>query len=648
MTDVAHRISFCALVLAFGIVNPFTTRATILDGAPWLELFNAGHEIPIPALTQLRSEALENMEFGFTDLLARSALSWEADGTVIERITLIRRFFDADGIDRAGEITIFAMPSHESIRIGSAYTVTPDGVRIDLDKRSIQVTDDVEPRIFSGRKKVVLPFPGLTTGATSVLSYTTRFRATDWPMPWARSFQLQLSHPIERMEIVAKSLPARMTWRSSDTDLSCTTSGRDLHCKKTEIAPLPPDIDLTMALEQIPTVSIGERLSWQEVSDRVGRVVQRQIDKGVPTGTLEKIIRTADSGDAQWEAMFRFVADDVRYLGLEHGNSAVVPHAPASTLEKRYGDCKDKVTLLVALAREAGLKAYPVLVATDRFESNPLILPSSIYFNHMIVCFEPNPNAVRCGDPTLSNTASADTALTFAGQLALPLTATRDAEPIILPTFDRSWSVGIETQTKIGCDGGVSRHTERHLAGLAKLYFKASYDGIEPSMRNRFIVNETKRVANSSALPRVELSDFRERRGPITIADWTEIPSVSNLPTEYDHVEQDPWLVNYASTFRAQNQTYPIWNPGVEIRSIHRFEFCEELEIRYTGPALDLVTDFGTLRREYEKGSNRLVVDSTFNMPSGAIEADQFDKLNHFLNESLAQTLIWFELRRDR
>jgi transglutaminase-like putative cysteine protease len=42
----------------------------------------------------------------------------------------------------------------------------------------------------------------------------------------------------------------------------------------------------------------------------------------------------------------------VRYTGVEFGEAAIVPRKPSETLERRFGDCKDKAPLLVAMLRE--------------------------------------------------------------------------------------------------------------------------------------------------------------------------------------------------------------------------------------------------------------------------------------------------------
>jgi hypothetical protein len=56
-------------------------------------------------------------------------------------------------------------------------------------------------------------------------------------------------------------------------------------------------------------------------------------------------------------AIVDYLDREVRYTGIEFGEAAIVPHDPAETLAKKYGDCKDKATLLVAMLRAAGIPA---------------------------------------------------------------------------------------------------------------------------------------------------------------------------------------------------------------------------------------------------------------------------------------------------
>ena len=75
----------------------------------------------------------------------------------------------------------------------------------------------------------------------------------------------------------------------------------------------------------------------------------------------------------------------VRYefVGLDDGNYR--PAAAAETWARRYGDCKGKTVLLLALLRELGVEAEPVLVSTGLGDGMEERLPQLAYFDHVLV-----------------------------------------------------------------------------------------------------------------------------------------------------------------------------------------------------------------------------------------------------------------------
>lgn len=79
-----------------------------------------------------------------------------------------------------------------------------------------------------------------------------------------------------------------------------------------------------------------------------------------------------------------YVQDQIRYLGLEMGVNSHQPSKAEDTLERRYGDCKDKVVLFIALLKGMDIDAYPVLVDTDEGLDLPLQPVSINAFNHVI------------------------------------------------------------------------------------------------------------------------------------------------------------------------------------------------------------------------------------------------------------------------
>jgi hypothetical protein len=109
-----------------------------------------------------------------------------------------------------------------------------------------------------------------------------------------------------------------------------------------------------------------------------------------PTPEISEKVRQLTAGkstfDGKLRALASFVQTNVRYVAIEIGIGGFQPHSASDTFHARYGDCKDKATLLISMLHEAGIEADYVLIHTERGIVDPA-LPSSL-FNHAIVAVE--------------------------------------------------------------------------------------------------------------------------------------------------------------------------------------------------------------------------------------------------------------------
>lgn len=107
-----------------------------------------------------------------------------------------------------------------------------------------------------------------------------------------------------------------------------------------------------------------------------------------PPENIIKLVREwgeiYESQEEQILAAIRLVSDDIYYLSIpdEQKEHYLTPYTPNETLEKHYGDCKDKTCLLIALLKLLDVEAYPVLVNSQKTYKDEL--PNN-YFNHVIV-----------------------------------------------------------------------------------------------------------------------------------------------------------------------------------------------------------------------------------------------------------------------
>ncbi len=110
-----------------------------------------------------------------------------------------------------------------------------------------------------------------------------------------------------------------------------------------------------------------------------------QLGPGSPLLTEANLIskQTADP-KARAASILQLVQGKVRYLAHAEAEGGYIPQNADDTWRLRYGDCKAKTVLLLALLHQLGLNAEPVLVNTAGGDALASHLPA-LLFDHVIV-----------------------------------------------------------------------------------------------------------------------------------------------------------------------------------------------------------------------------------------------------------------------
>ncbi len=152
------------------------------------------------------------------------------------------------------------------------------------------------------------------------------------------------------------------------------------------------------------------------------------------------------------QAALVLVQDRIRYVALAMGTGGLVPADAATTWSRRFGDCKGKTVLLIAMLRALGVTADAVAVSTALGDGLDARLPRASAFDHVVV------RAVIAGKTYwLDGTRSGDTSLERLAvpdfRWGLPLVAGDATLVRILPKpFERPQS---EVTIRIDARGGL-------------------------------------------------------------------------------------------------------------------------------------------------------------------------------------------------
>ena len=87
------------------------------------------------------------------------------------------------------------------------------------------------------------------------------------------------------------------------------------------------------------------------------------------------------------QAIAQFVQHDIRYVSIDLGIGGFQPHPAPDVFSHRYGDCKDKATLMRSMLHEIGVDSYHVVINSRR-GSVTREMPAHNGFNHVITAIK--------------------------------------------------------------------------------------------------------------------------------------------------------------------------------------------------------------------------------------------------------------------
>ncbi len=369
------------------------------------------------------------------------------DGKVIDLLgrgqsfVIIRRETDLDHAMINGELTAVLQP--DGVRVGDL---------IDFAYTSVRRNDVL------GTQSEDL-WSGLGSGRVGQRDYRFMWPA-DKPMHW------RLSDDMPVPDIVTAN---------GETELNLTMKGYT----RPPVPDQAPD-----RYGDLGEVQVSQFDTWPQVSAWMAPYYDR-IAVLAPDSPLKaevaKIRALSDDPKVQAAAALHLVEQQVRYLYVTSNDGGFIPPAPDLTWLRRWGDCKAKTTLLVALLRELGITADPALVDTDDGDNMAARLPALALFDHIIV------RATIAGKVYwLDGTRDFDGTLDQTGvpseEWALPLTkAGETLQPLVVaapqvPMLEHH----IDLDASAGPDAPAPAHLELVIRGRAALKANADWQELTP------------------------------------------------------------------------------------------------------------------------------------------------------------------------
>ena len=144
-----------------------------------------------------------------------------------------------------------------------------------------------------------------------------------------------------------------------------------------------------LAVALVPPAGNGENFqSWRDLGAWYRSLtLDRRVASADIKSKVAELTASQTTTLGKMQALASFVQGDIRYVAIELGIGGLQPHSAQEVFAHRYGDCKDKVTLLSTMLQEIGIDSHYLIVNTTRgavTDSTPV----GLRFNHVILAIE--------------------------------------------------------------------------------------------------------------------------------------------------------------------------------------------------------------------------------------------------------------------
>ncbi len=370
-------------LIAWPVLAAAADKPVIAPTPSWVQ------QLAMPAVAGAATQA------GVRVLLRDQQYNFSPDGdeAYYEKIVLVQT---PEGLGTVGNISLPWNPDSETLTVHKLRLLR-GGKIIDVlgsgqDFTVLRRENNLEEAMLDGVLTAAIQPAGMQVGDIVDLAYTVRRREpvlggvsewlAEWPnMPMAH-FHLHARWP--------KSMAMR--WRPTLPlpGIAIVSSGDfteiNLAMDDVEPAILPDDAP--------PRFGDGQQLdfsafgSWAELAGRFAPLYEKASALAAGSPLQAEIARiaaaSADPG-TRAAAALRLVQDQVRYVFLGMKNGGLVPANADLTWSRRFGDCKGKTALLLALLHGLGIEAEPVLVSSDDGDGLDSRLPMAGRFDHVLV-----------------------------------------------------------------------------------------------------------------------------------------------------------------------------------------------------------------------------------------------------------------------
>jgi len=316
------------------------------------------------------------------------------------------------GVDRFDTASVFYNPWIEIRNLHGAVT-SPDGKRSEVKKQQIAESSYTSYALYDEDRLRSLLFQGVVPGSIVEHEYEESLSSLFFLPDW---FDLQETIPSRSKTLTVRasaSFPIRFDVRGAAPEYTREEKdGTVTHrWQVRDVPPLKGEPFMPPGGDVVPRILIAPKeigwdqhtidaSSWSGIAAWDWSLVKDRIQPNADvTQTARELTAGVNDPEEKIRRLYDFVRLKINYVAIYLGIGGWQPHPSGDILRARYGDCKDKAALLIALLQSVGLRGLPALIMTRDTRLIDRDIPL-VAFNHQIVAIPQEDGGYFFLDPT--------------------------------------------------------------------------------------------------------------------------------------------------------------------------------------------------------------------------------------------------------
>ncbi|HET7772356.1 MAG TPA: DUF3857 domain-containing protein [Burkholderiaceae bacterium] len=315
-----------------------------------------------------------------------------------ERMSYQRRIYKAlneQGVGTIANIDVDFNPSHQTLILHGIWVIREGQRSARLkasDVKILQRERDLEAQVYDGTVTASVFLDDVRVGDLVEFAWTVRGHNPVFGQRHHGRLDMQWSVPIGRLHtrLIGPERPALVVKAKNGVPAAQERPGapgeKVYVWLEDNVPALTIDSGAPAWYDPYRHVDWGSYAQWSDVVQWALPLYTPAAEPGPKVrGLIARLAADHADADSRLVEALRTVQRDVRYLAISVGQGSHAPRDPEDVLRRRFGDCKDKSLLLVALLRGLGIEAHAAFVNTDIGRGVANWLPSPGAFNHVVV-----------------------------------------------------------------------------------------------------------------------------------------------------------------------------------------------------------------------------------------------------------------------